>query len=672
MSAHSDWVEANNAFLSSALAELRSRLTALADEQRRHDPVVPAMPAAPMPEPHGRRGFGGRRRSEEPAAAADVLRLEPAPRTAATDPPAAPGPTAAPAADGVATAPAVVPDEPALRTLAERLGLTDFERDVVLLCASVEFDTRFAGLMADALEPQHRYPTFALALAALSDPSWDAISPEGPLRYWGIVDVEPGGPVISSRLSIDERILHYLKGLTYLDGELASLLTTVPPVPMELVPPSHTAIVDGILEALRERQGKAVPVIQLLGSGGDGKRAVAQAVSARFGAPLMELAADGFPPDDSRAEALTRLIRRETALNPFALFIDVQDVERRAPQVAPLARWLGRTDQLVFLDAAEPWPAIDGAVFDVGRPTPAEQHSAWSEQLAPDVAGAAGRLAGQFDFPLPTIHRIAARATARAAEAAAPVEESTAGGGCDGASLAGLPVAGAPGHGPARPADRPARPVERHPASRRRTGAAARDRGAGRAAQHRLRRLRVSRQAQPRAGHQRAVRRSERHRQDAGRRGARERARAAALPDRPVGGGQQVHRRDREEPAPALRRGGRRRRDPVLRRGRRPVRQTQRGQRQPRPLRQHRGELPAAAHGVLSRPGDSGDESEERARHGFRPSSALHRGLSVPRGVRAQEDLAERLPSGARPSGGSTSIGSPVSTSPAAASATSP
>jgi hypothetical protein len=37
------------------------------------------------------------------------------------------------------------------------------------------------------------------------------------------------------------------------------------------------------------------------------------------------------------------------------------------------------------------------------------------------------------------------------------------------------------------------------------------------------------------------------------------------------------------------------RRDPALRRGRRPVRQAQRGQGQPRPLRQHRGQLPACS-----------------------------------------------------------------------------
>ena len=63
----------------------------------------------------------------------------------------------------------------------------------------------------------------------------------------------------------------------------------------------------------------------------------------------------------------------------------------------------------------------------------------------------------------------------------------------------------------------------------------------------------------------------------------------------------------------ALRRRRGRRRDPVLRRGRRAVRQTQRGQGQPRPLRQHRDQLPAPADGSVSRPGDPRHQ-HERAR----------------------------------------------------------
>ena len=64
--------------------------------------------------------------------------------------------------------------------------------------------------------------------------------------------------------------------------------------------------------------------------------------------------------------------------------------------------------------------------------------------------------------------------------------------------------------------------------------------------------------------------------------------------------------------------GGRQRRAAV-RRGRRDLRQAQRGARRPRPLRQHRERLPAAAHGDLRRPGDPGDQPAREHRRGLHP-----------------------------------------------------
>ena len=93
---------------------------------------------------------------------------------------------------------------------------------------------------------------------------------------------------------------------------------------------------------------------------------------------------------------------------------------------------------------------------------------------------------------------------------------------------------------------------------------------------------------------------------------------------------QQVHRRDREEPAPRLRRRRGRRRHPALRRGRRAVRQAQRGQGQPRPLRQHRGQLPAAADGGLPRPGDPDHQPAANARPRVPAPAALRRAVPVP------------------------------------------
>ena len=79
------------------------------------------------------------------------------------------------------------------------------------------------------------------------------------------------------------------------------------------------------------------------------------------------------------------------------------------------------------------------------------------------------------------------------------------------------------------------------------------------------------------------------------------RARARALPRRPRDDRVQVHRGDREEPRPDLRRRRGLERDPVLRRGRRAVRQALGGLGRARPLREHRGRLPAAEDGGRTR-----------------------------------------------------------------------
>ena len=107
--------------------------------------------------------------------------------------------------------------------------------------------------------------------------------------------------------------------------------------------------------------------------------------------------------------------------------------------------------------------------------------------------------------------------------------------------------------------------------------------------------LREDRRADP--GAEGPVRRRVGHRQDDGRAGARRRARPRPLPRRPRDRRLEVHRGDGEEPRAHLQRRRRLERDPLLRRGGRPVRQALRGLRLARPLRQHRGRLPAPADG---------------------------------------------------------------------------
>ena len=135
-----------------------------------------------------------------------------------------------------------------------------------------------------------------------------------------------------------------------------------------------------------------------------------------------------------------------------------------------------------------------------------------------------------------------------------------------------------------------------------------------------------------------------------------QRAAARPLPHRPRRRRQQVHRRDREEPAAACSTPPRAA-APILLFDEADALFGKRSevQGQPRPLRQHRGQLPAAAHGGLPRPGDPDDQHEGRARHGVPAPPALRRRSSRSRTRRSARAIwRRRLPGGDADSRAST------------------
>ena len=134
--------------------------------------------------------------------------------------------------DGSATStlPEGAADASALATVCACFGLTAFERDVLVLAAAADLDPTTAGRCAaasgDACRP---YPTFSLALAALSEPHWSAITPVAPLRRWRLVELDDETSLTTSRLRADERILHFLAGVPYLDPRLRGLVRRIEP-----------------------------------------------------------------------------------------------------------------------------------------------------------------------------------------------------------------------------------------------------------------------------------------------------------------------------------------------------------------------------------------------------------------------------------------------------------
>lgn len=414
MSDLEQWLQANDRYLADALSDLRERLERLAGPE-----PVPPQPAAtvspgpaaasPPPKP---RSLLGRLFNAAPAAAE---RPAPAAAEVGAAPPAATVAAGEPAHETMAEAGAAE-HTPALVLLAQRLGLTGFERDTLLLCAAMELDTRIAGLCARAQgDPARPYPTFALALALFDNPAWDVLSPERPLRYWRLVEInQPGAqPLVTSALKADERIVNYVKGLNYLDDRLAPLVTPIGR-PTDALPPSQARVVETVARHVdRATRATALPLFQLVGGDGASKLAVAADVAARLGLSLYRLPADGVPAQTGDHETLARLWQRESALMPIALYLDASQLDRAGnPQATAVQRLVGRGLGLVFLDTREPWPdpGREGIVLDVAKPTPGEQHALWLQLLGAGQERLATRVASQFSFNVPTLRSVAARA----------------------------------------------------------------------------------------------------------------------------------------------------------------------------------------------------------------------------------------------------------------------
>ena len=300
---------------------------------------------------------------------------------------------------------------PALLVLAEQLGLSGFERDILLLCAAMELDTRIPSLCERAQDNPHQpYPTFALALALFheSQPAWDALAASGPLRFWRLLEItQPGGePLTSSRLRADERIVNFIKGANLLDDRVAAFVTRIPAPTDESLPPSQTALVEHIVDLWPDTHS----AIQLSGADAATAQLVAAHAARSLKRALFRLPAELLPNATGDIETLARLWQRESRLLPLALYLDAATLEGEAANAqAPLQRFVACCNDtiLVATPASAAQLSRAGLHLEVARPAAAEQRDLWRTLLQDKAADIPNALSGQFDLDVATLRGIA-------------------------------------------------------------------------------------------------------------------------------------------------------------------------------------------------------------------------------------------------------------------------
>ena len=293
---------------------------------------------------------------------------------------------------------------PAIETLSSLFGLSAFERSLLLLCAAVDLDSEVAKLCSQAQGGSGvQYPTFGLALAALPQAHWSALAPASPLRRFMLIDVHSSHsvPLTASPLRVEERVLHYLAGVSYFETQLNGLVRPVGDYG-DLVD-SHQRIVQRVTLLWKTAQGK-LPVAQLWGVDDASKVSIAKEACAQVGLALWQLPAELIPPRADDMERFVRLWTREAALLGAGLYISAEDAD--AATQRSVRRLLEGIPGPTILGTREPWGELGASPIsvEVKKPEKREQKKLWKEYLA-SANTASGlseqdlsKLVGQFDL----------------------------------------------------------------------------------------------------------------------------------------------------------------------------------------------------------------------------------------------------------------------------------
>jgi len=306
----------------------------------------------------------------------------------------------------VAEARAALSDAPAIEKLSELFELSTFEREILLLCAGVEMDSKIAARCAECHGyPQRNYVTFGLAMAALSDPHWSALTPSRPLRRFRLLDVEPGHGLSSAPLRIDERILHYLAGINHLDPRLQSLIQASRHP--DWIAEEHKLMAAEVVPGFRSSSLDS-PVLQLCGDDPQGQEDVATFAAQQAGRHVFVARAEDLPAPGTELELFSQIWTRESLLLSGALLIQCAS----GGFTASARRMAERAVGPLILASREPVRLNRPFLrLDVEKPTPAAQKLLWQRALgsaATKFNGAIDGLSEQFRLSAKTIYNTAA------------------------------------------------------------------------------------------------------------------------------------------------------------------------------------------------------------------------------------------------------------------------
>ena len=260
----------------------------------------------------------------------------------------------------------------------------------------MELDTGLGFLCARIQENAAlAFPTFALAYTVFEDPTWDVRSPDRPLRFWRLLEVNQawGQPLSTAPLRADEWVVNHVKGLGHLDERLGSFVTPVPVTGTGESPGSQRLLVEQNRgRSAGVRWGAAPPVVED-GREEQGSRRVA--VADQLHRSLFRLQAETLPVAQPNLRDPGAPLAAGGAAHGFALLVDTVNVNRATDGPSNVSALPRPAASVVLVDAGR-LHRQQGQRARLRRGTPDGRNSGCSGSASWGRApGRAGRLAAR-------------------------------------------------------------------------------------------------------------------------------------------------------------------------------------------------------------------------------------------------------------------------------------
>jgi hypothetical protein len=268
--------------------------------------------------------------------------------------------------------------------LCERLALSTFERQILLLCLGIEICEDFATLCARIHDhPECNYPTLSLAAAVFpAEANWQALAPQAPLRHWHLIECDKTTPFSTCRLTISERVLYYLLNVdNVLDERLMPFLQplsfTLPSAPSQ---EEFARRIVSYWEKFADMSQSSLPYLHVTGDIYYAQSVAWRACQQRSATSLYQIEAEMLPKNLAEWQLLQQLLVRESLLSDcvFLLHYDSADNHETLQQY----QIMQLTQQLplhciLTSNAPANWLNKSCMNLDIKPITPQEQYQLW-------------------------------------------------------------------------------------------------------------------------------------------------------------------------------------------------------------------------------------------------------------------------------------------------------